>query len=296
MAYIYSLYGLTIAVPFSCPTLVPVVDGTVPDVTVIEGAVPYRLAEAQVEFSNWQATPRSFLLCGGYRSGRFLVEDGRRIIMQRNPAAVEKRLSASLTTSVIAALMSQRGHMVLHASVVMTPRGAVAISGESGAGKSTTQAALLTRGCQMVTDDVTVLNWSHNGQMMVLPGFSNICLCEDAAVKMGLDVASLEPNPYRRMKVVVPVDNDCMVTEPVALKELYLLSRHSKKGLNVINLRGAEKFHRLQECFCGPHFPEENPDQFATITALAGQVKMVAIERPAHGCSVAKVAETILHG
>jgi hypothetical protein len=296
MTYLYTLYGLALAVPFPCPMLTPAPVGTVSDVTVVEGSVPYRLATPQAEFGNWQATPGSFLLRGGHRSGRFLVEDGQRVTLQRNPAAEVERLCANLTTGVISALLSQRGQVVLHASVVMTPRGAVAISGESGAGKSTTQAALLARGCQMVTDDVTILKWENGGQVKVLPGFSNICLCEDAAIKMGLDVANLEPNPFRRMKVVVPIAHDRMIREPVALKELYQLNRHPGKGLNVICLSGAEKFHRMQECLSGPQFPEKHPGQFATIRALAEQVKMVAIERPAHGCSVARVAETILHG
>lgn len=296
MTHHYTLYGLTLVVPFPCPMLTPAATGTVPDVTIVEGAVPFSLASPKAEIDNWQATPGSYLFRGGRRSGRFLVEDGRLITIQRNPAAEDERLYTSLTTNVIGALLCQRGQLVLHASVVMTSRGAVAISGESGVGKSTAQAELLARGCRMVTDDVTVLRLGTDGQVMVLPGISKINLCEDAATKLGLDVTNLPRNPLRRIKVVVPVGYDCMITDPVPLKELYLLNRHPGKGLNITRLTGAEKFHRLQECFYGPLFPEEHPGMFASISSLAEQVEMRVLERPTYGCSVAKVAKAIFHG
>jgi hypothetical protein len=296
MTYLYTLYGLTLAVPFPCPMLTIAVDGSEPDVTVVEGPVPYNLTNPIADIDNWQATPGRYLVRGGRRAGRFLVEDGRRITLQRNPAADDDRLYACLTSVVIGALLCQRGQLVLHASVVITPRGAVAISGESGAGKSTTQAALLARGCHVVTDDVTVLWWARNGQVMVLPGISKINLCEDAAAKLGHDVASLPRNPLRKTKVVVPVDLDRMITEPVPLKELYLLQRHSGQGINISRLAGAEKFYRLQECLYGPLFPEEHPGMFANMSSLAEQIEMKILERPTYGCSVDRVAETILHG
>src|SRR6185369_10421226 len=103
-------------------------------------------------------------------SGRFLVEGGRRITLYRNPTAKDVRLCAHLLAAVIAALLRQRGLLVLHANVVTTPRGAVAITGASGAGKSTTQAALMSLGCRMVTDDITVVSMGSDGRILALPG------------------------------------------------------------------------------------------------------------------------------
>ena len=87
MTYQYTLFGLNLAVPFPCPMLPPAPAGIEPDVTVVEGPVPFSLEAPKVEIDNWQATPDRFLLRGGRRSGRFLVEDGLRIILQRNPNA-----------------------------------------------------------------------------------------------------------------------------------------------------------------------------------------------------------------
>lgn len=296
MTYIYNLYGLTLAVPFCCPILLLAPSDAVPDVTIIEGTVPRNLEKSVVEDQNWQAAPGHFLLRGGRFAGRFLVEDGRRITLHLNPAAKDETLCALLLTTVIVALLRQRGNLVLHANVVLTPRGAVAVAGESGAGKSTAVGALMARDCRMVTDDIAVLRLGSNGQVMVLPGVSKLNLCEDAAIKLGHRVDFLQRNPLRSDKVSVLVKPTDMVTAPVPLKELFILRRYSGKGVNITPLTGSEKFIAQQDCIYGPLFPEEHSGVFSFIRALAEQVESTRLERPAKGCSVGKVAEAILRG
>lgn len=296
MSFKYNIFGVTIEVPFKCSVLSQVSSDMVPDVVVVEGVVPNKLVLPKAEGSNWQAAPGQFLLRAGRRAGRFLVEDGSRITLHRNPAAEDERLCANLITIVIVALLRQRGYLVLHANVVMTPRGAIAISGESGAGKSTTQGALMARGCRMIADDITVLYLGDVGQVLVMPGIPKLNLCEDAAIKLGYDVTGLRRNPLRKIKVFVPVKLDDMMTEPVPLKSLYLLHRHQGKNINVFSLLGAEKFNGQQECIYGPLFPDEHQNLFSIISALAQQVDMFRIERPSSGCSMDLVAEAILHG
>jgi len=295
MSYIYNLYGLTLAVPFICSILVPAETDAIPDITIVEGPVPHNLVAPIAEDQHWQASPGCFLLRGGRRAGRFLVENGQLITLYRNPAAEDEQLCAYLISTVIVALLRQRGQLVLHANVIMTPRGAVAISGESGAGKSTAQGALMARGCRMVTDDVTVLKIGSDGQVLVLPGLPKMNLCEDAAINFGHNVDRLQRNPLRSIKVVVPIGHADMVVEPVPLRSIYLLSRHHGQGITINQLTGFNKFAALQKCIYGPLFPEEHPGVFAYISALAEQVEMLAIERPTYGCSVNKVAEAILH-
>lgn len=295
MTYTYTLYDLTLAVPFPCPMLTPAPTGAKPDVTVVEGLVPRSLPAPVMKERTWQAAPGIFLFRGGRRAGRFLVEGGQRITMERNPAAEDELLCAFLITSVMAALLRQRGLLVLHANVADTPRGAIAISGESGSGKSTTQAALLAHGCRMLSDDVTVLRLEPDGTVVALPGVHKMNLCEDAAIKLGHDVTRLARNPLMGIKVLVPVAPGDSMTVPVALKKIYLISRHAGEELIVTPLAGFEKFAALQECIYGPQFTEEMPGLFSLVTALTQQVDVFGLQRPAHGCSVNKVVEAILH-
>jgi hypothetical protein len=296
MTYIYTLYDLALAVPFPCPMLPPAPTGIKPDVTVLEGLVPRSLSAPVMKEHTWQASPGLFLMRGGRRAGRFLVEGGQRIILERNPAAEDELLCALLITSVIAALLRQRGLLVLHANVVVGSSGAVAISGESGSGKSTTQAALLTRGWQMLADDVTVLRMEADGTVVALPGVPKMNLCEDAAIKLGHDVANLPRNPLMGIKVIVPVSPGDNMTVPVPLKKIYLISRHPMEGLITATLTGVEKFSALQDCIYGPQFPEELPGLFSMLRAITEQVTIITLQRPTRGCSVNKVVETILHG
>lgn len=292
----YNLYSITLDVPFQCPILSVAPSDSVPDVTIIEDNVPLSLENAVLEGNNWQAAPGRFLLLGGRFAGRFLVENGNRITFHRNRAAKDETLCAFLLSTVIVALLRQRGNLVLHANVVMTQRGAVAISGESGAGKSTALGALMARGCRMVTDDVAVLSLGSDGLVMVLPGISKLNLCEDAAEKLGHDIVSVQRNPLRRDKVTIPVNSSDMVVSPVQLKKIFMLSRYPGKFVNITHLTGSDKFLNQQKCIYGPLFPEEHPIMFSFIRALAEQVEMTLIERPAKGCSVVNVAEAILHG
>jgi hypothetical protein len=296
MTHTYTLYGITISVPFPCPVLTAAPAGAVPDVVVVEGPVPRTLAESTVDGPNWQSSPGIFLFRGGRTSGRFLVEGGTNITLHRNPAVDEKRLSAHLLAAVLAALLRQRGLLVLHANVAITPRGAVAISGGTGAGKSTTQAVLLGWGCRMVTDDITVIGLGQDGQVIALPGIAKMNLCEDTAARLGHDVASLPRNPLRSIKVIVPVVTGDILNEPVPLKTIYLLDSHAGGELSITPLAGADKFSTLQECIYGPLFPEEHPGLFPLLSAVTAQVEIVRIDRPKGRWSANEIAERILYG
>lgn len=296
MIYNYTIYGISLAVPFPCSMLPQAAGGGIADVVVKEGLVPYNLTNPAAEGKNWQASPGCFLLRGGRRAGRFLVEGGRQITLERNPAAEDGLLSSLLTTSVIVALLRQRGMLVLHANVAVTQHGSVTISGKSGSGKSTTQAALMARGCRMLTDDVTVLQMENDGTVVALPGIPKMNLCEDAAVKLGYDISCLSRSPLQGIKVVVPVQPDESVTVPVPLKKVYLINSHQGEGLIITHLAGTEKFAALQECIYGPLFPEEHPGIFSVLSALISQVDIFRLQRPIRGCSVKMVVEAIMHG
>jgi hypothetical protein len=225
-----------------------------------------------------------------------LVEEGQKITLFRNPAAEDELLCALLITTVMAVLLSQRGLLVLHANVVVSPQGAIAISGDSGAGKSTTQAAMLAHGCRMLADDVTVLQMESDGTIVALPGIPKMNLCEDAAIRLGHDVSRLQRNPLMGIKVMVPVSqNDCEPL-PVPLKKIYLIKKHPGKGLILTPLNGYEKFTALQECIYGPQFPEQQTRIFPLVNALTQQIDIITLQRPIHGCSVNQVVEAILNG
>ena len=242
----------------------------------------------------WQAASGRFLLRTGSRAGRFLVEDGKRVIIERNPAGEDAMIVFHLLHSVMAAVLRQRGRLVLHASAAATPDGAVVLSGKSGAGKSTTLAALLQRDCDMIADDVTVLSPGAAGRVEVLPGVAQMHLWEDAAGRLSLDISELATHPVRRGKSAVPAAIG--VTGTLPLRAVFLLERNGVERLQVSSLAGADKLTALLDCVYGPMLQGEHSGQFRLFSATAEQVAFHRIVRPKERWTVDEVVEVVLRG
>jgi hypothetical protein len=298
VSYTYRAYGLTIQVPFACPALTPADAGPAADavdVVVRERPVPGRLSAPRFGEASWDAAPGEFLLRGGQRSGRFLVEDGG-VLLERNRECDEAVLARHFTDQVLAALLRHRGLLVLHANAVQTPDGVVVIGGESGSGKSTTLAALLRRGCRMLSDDVTALRPGDvPGVIEVVPGAAQIHLTQDAAEGLGYAVSPAQLQPWRRMKTAVSA-RDSMTGQAGQLRALYLLRPSGGEEVVAARVTGGGKFLALQECLYGPMFAEEHPALFPLMSAVVAAVPFYRLDRPASRWSVDEVAGAILAG
>ncbi len=300
ITYTYTTYGLTLRMPFPCPGLPAASADAVPDVTVAYGTVPMNLEDAVAADDSWtmgyswQIAPGRFLLKAGMRAGRFLVEEGSRVVAERNPAAEDERIVFHLLHSVMAAVMRQRGLLVLHANVVLTPAGAVVLSGKSGAGKSTTLAALLQSGCTMIADDIAVFCFGATGSVEVLPGVAQMHLWEDAAERLGMNITGLASHPLRRRKAAVAAPIGSVGLLPP--KAIYLLECNGVEQLHVSSLTGSDKLAALLDCVYGPMLPEEHPGQFRLFCSAVEQMAVHRIIRPEGRWTVAEVIKVILNG
>jgi hypothetical protein len=296
VSYTYRAYGLTIRVPFACPALTPADAGPAADaadVVVRERPVPRRLRAPRFGEASWDAAPGEFLLRGGQRSGRFLVEAGT-VLLERNLACDDAVLARHFTDQVLAALLRHRGLLVLHANAVQTPDGVVVIGGESGSGKSTTLAALLRRGCRMLSDDVTALRpGDTSGVIEVVPGAAQVHLTQAAAEGLGYAVSPAQLQPWRRMKTVISA-RDSMTGRAGRLRALYLLRPSGGEEVVTARVTGGGKFLALQDCLYGPMFAEEHPALFPLMSAVVAAVPFYRLDRPASRWSVDEVAATIL--
>jgi hypothetical protein len=296
MSYTYRAYGLTIRVPFACPALTPADAGSVAsaaDVVVQERPVPRRLRAPWAGEASWDAAPGLFLLRGGRRAGRFLVEGGT-VTFERNSGCDDAALARHLTDQVLAAVLRHRGLLVLHANAVETSDGVIVIGGESGTGKSTTLAALLDRGCRMLSDDVTALRPSGTpGSVEVLPGAAQTHLTEDAAENLGYLVDPAQLQPWRRMKAAIPTGPG-MASQAGRLRALYVLRRSPSDDVVVTPVSGRGKFHALQECLYGPAFAGDYPALFPLMSTVVATVPLHWLDRPQQRWSVGEVADAIV--
>lgn len=301
MIYSYEFYGLTLSLPFPCPFLPEIKYDSESDVTLTCGPVPDELLDAVATNDTWemgyrwQAAPGRFLIKGGRKSACFLVEDGSRITMQRNPEAEDGRILFHLLHSVTAALFRQKGLLTLHASTANTAAGAIVLCGESGAGKSTTITAMLNNGCNIISDDVTILRFNADGRIVATSGSPRMHLWDDAARLLGLDTTGLGRHPVRRRKfaVTVPGDHDPI---PVPLRKICILESCSGSEIHMSRLKGADKLDAMMDCVYGPLFREEHPGLFDLFSAVAEQADILRIQRPEGRWTVDEVVKAVLNG
>jgi hypothetical protein len=306
----YRAYCLTLAVPFACPELPAAEPDAVPDVRIEPGAVPRALPAPTVRELAWDAAPGAFLVRGGRRAGRFLVRAGH-VTVELNPEADERRLARCLVADVLPALLRLRGRLVLHAGGVLTPAGAVVIAGVSGAGKSTTLAALVRQGVPMFSDDVVVLALDPHGAVSVLPGVPEIALTPAAISGLALQpdprvagtVATATPATatpatatpaYPSAAKATVATRDALAAAPAEVRAVCVLdpSPHGEPALRALD--GAEKLEALQASVFGPMLPAEHAAAFATSRALLGRAPMYRLTRPVDRWTTERVAELVL--
>lgn len=109
--------------------------------------------------------------------------------------------------SARSALIHLRGELPLHASVVADPDSgyAMALCGQSGAGKSSAAAALRKAGWITMTDDQARLT-IEEGQVVAWPGPALARVCPDMCDALGIDEKDLLIDTDDRAKRLVPLD------------------------------------------------------------------------------------------
>jgi len=173
--------------------------------------------------------------------GSFLARGGSEIVVDPSPGLDERVLRILLLGPVLAVLLRQRGHLLLHASAVAVAGEAILFLGSSGRGKSTTAAALRARGHGLVSDDVAVLR-AEESPPLVYPGIPQLKLWPEALVSLGDDPEKLPRwNPYLE-KRARPVATEFSPT-PLPVKKIYVLDEGDAP--EILPLTGQEAFLEL---------------------------------------------------
>ena len=242
-AYSYTAFGLCFAIEFPCPELVP--GRGSPDVLIRYGVVPTTLAAAKKTGVRYQAVPGQLLLTVD-GVARFLVRDGKEIIVERATESDDDSLRLFLLGSAMGALLQQRGVLTLHSSVIEVDGGCVGFLGQSGAGKSTLAAALLRRGYRLLTDDVCAVTLAPNATPLVHPGYPQVKLWADALTKLEASPEALRPvRPHLDKHAWLVATAYCAEVRP--LRRLYVLGTTNTADLTVQMVESGEKFQVLKD-------------------------------------------------
>jgi hypothetical protein len=228
-AGVYLLGGITLASEIALPEL-PLVQhegGTAHPVSVRLGDVPSYLPDAVEVDPACFATSSQYLLCI-QGTGRYLVTNGREIVVEPDANAPALDVRAYLLGIIFVVLCQQRGLLPLHASAVSGEpingkQGVVAFLARSGQGKSSLAAHLAQRGFRVVADDICLIDTTRQGTAMVTPAAPWLKLWRNSLQNLGWKAEGLERVFSEDDKYRLPLSS---VLEPEPIRKLIFLESH----------------------------------------------------------------------
>lgn len=237
----YSVFGLNLCSDFHLPELRPSDAKEPAEVEILEGGIPEELGTSPGHSISAEGT---LLNIAGV--ARYLVREGRQIIVQRLSGSSDANVRLFLLGSAMGVLLHQRGVMPLHANAIEVDGRAVAFCGHSGAGKSTIAAWFHDRGYRILSDDVCAIGFDEQGVAIAYPGIPRLRLWREALEASGREVGSFSRSFDDMDKYDVPTTLETEAN-PVPLDRVYLL-RKAAEGVAqgaITRLSGVEAVDAL---------------------------------------------------
>lgn len=276
---LYSAFGLTIESEVALPELIELATGE-PTVSIRFGELPARLPDPTDEGGFFQARPGAFLLTIP-DVARYLVTDGREIIIDPVASRESLDIRVFLLGSGFGALLQQRQLLTLHASSIQTPQGAVLFSGLSGMGKSTILAGLMQRGYPMLADDITAVDCSTTEQPVAYPAFPRTRLWENSLTHLNFTQGSRQPVRGQLEKYTVPATTFCNSPQPV--RAIYCLGMHNECEVSVEQIEHMDRFAEIVGCTYRRRFVKAlglRDKHFGQVMSLANKAPVLHLKRP----------------
>lgn len=255
------------------------------------GYVPRSIDDGVGKPPIWSRNQNEFLLDTN-RAGRFRVASGKSITYAAAGTVSAGQIEPYLLGSCMAAILHQRGMPVLHAASVVKHGGAFAISGPSGAGKSTTTTRLVSRGAQILSDDLTV--FSNDPVTQVLRGYPQSKLKHDAFAALGSAEYQARNLPVETGKVGVDL-RESFASAPAPLRAIFLLRPIEKSTPSVMQLEPSTALSALVPMVYRRIFLSKA--EFAVIlsflTNIVARIPVFHIGRPTNADSTGFVVSAV---
>lgn len=287
----YHLYGLTAESDWPLPECLPASADAEPDIRITKGLVPAQGIDSASDDPYEQSVPGEFWL-NVEAVARYWIRHGREIIIEPYPEADAESIRVYLLGSALGALLFQRGLLLIHGNAIEVDGGCLVCVGDSGAGKSTLAAAFLQQGYRLLADDVVPVD--VNG--LATPGFPRIKLWGDAARQLGIETTGLRRIMPDMDKYNVPLGAR-FCEHPLPVRWVYVLQAWDREEFSLEPFEGMARFEPLHENTYRVHFLEAmalKPKHLLQVAALAGQIRMARIRRPAQGFRLPELVRFIL--
>jgi hypothetical protein len=157
----------------------------------------------------------------------FRVRNGKEIIVNSDFKIEDMLLRSLLLGQGMGILLHQKGYLVLHGSAVKMGDNAIGFIGDCGEGKSTTTAALNSRGHPLITDDVLVIGFDKNNKPVLLPSFPRIKLWDDV-IDLLTEGKEFFPKIHPKFQKYSYNIDENFVEDQLPLKTLYVIEKSEK--------------------------------------------------------------------
>ena len=282
--YKYAAYGQIIESDSVFNQFIETDSDAVPDITIhhyVEDEIKDILKEL------YQVSIRGRDIFFRNQVGYFEARNGNEIFFEEYPDQSETEAKEFVMGNTMALLFFERDMNVIHGSAVRFKDKTIIISGDSGAGKSTTASRLIKEGARLICDDQSIV-YIDNGQAMLLPGYPSQKLCEDASERNNLNIEDLIKIDNQKNKYAIP-RMDEFFGEISRLDAIFFLSKHDDgKDVVLKEITGADKVEVLTiNLFLRPFF-EANiglpPSAMMQCIQISSKVDMYRLSRK-NGCN-----------
>ena len=262
--FTYTGFGLQIASEIESPELMPS-EKNQPDIYIRKGSISKNLFPGDdVSRPFILFEEKEFLLnLPGIAKYRSIA--GKEIIIDPYPGSDLGTVRLFLLSITMAALLTQRQKILLHASAIIQNEKLILFIGDSGAGKSSIAAELSKRGYTLFTDDVCVLESGpeQNDQIFAFASYPMMKLWEDT-------IQALNNSQFDRSYKIRPAlpkfgqfFHEQFVTKAYPIQKIFVLNPvdDGPVGFGLRKLHGMEAFEKLSQNTYRRQFIRKSPLQ-----------------------------------
>ncbi|MBI3591534.1 MAG: hypothetical protein HY094_09200 [Candidatus Melainabacteria bacterium] len=178
----YEVYGITLSLPEEVARGLTETNNKTTDIYIKPSSTKLYSSNKVVWYETWKGVNSGIVLSFGKRDDKWFVLDFHTdgVVFTISPDCSEiyywaptqkakEEVRHLLLNTVIPLVMNHKNIETLHASSVLTSKGAIAFIGGSGDGKSTIAASLIQKGFHLVSDDKIPL-YLHGEKIFIKSG------------------------------------------------------------------------------------------------------------------------------
>lgn len=226
----------------------------------------------------------------------FCIQNGEKIIVSPMEGSDQDKIRLYILGTCMGALLMQRKILPLHGSAIAINGKAYVFIGRSGAGKSTLASALLSKGYQLLSDDVIAVSLSEDKIPFVTPSYPQQKLWKESLDQFGMKTTHYQPLFERETKYAVPVSSN-FFNESLPLAGVFELVKTENENVEIQRIEGLERLRTLlRHTYRNSLIPRLGMMEwhFMNSTNIVNKVEMFQLRRPISKFTAHDLVSTVL--